>query len=1095
MMNKHDIKNRVLTENTAQGILNHLKELQSNQARMKGRWIWELLQNARDAYAGEDNQLIASVDYRKGELVFEHNGRGFTMSEVAHLIYHGSTKQEDENTIGQYGSGFLTTHLLSPVIQISGQLDDGQAFEFPLRRELGSADALRDSMDQAWDSFDTSGSRESADFSTRFKYPITEDAVGAVEEGIRRLKQCAPLVVVFNPQFGRIDISTLEESLSFEVIERTSMEEEWLDKVVVRIGEGGNIVVNEYLLARNDQVSVAVPIGTTNHGFGSLPLEDIPRLFLGFPLIGTETFSFPGVVNSLQFAPTENRDGVYLGQSNNIENQTNQAIIQNACTLHSKLVEFAANSRWSNIYRLVELPPISEQGWLNRDWLNGQLEELVRKFRHAPAVLNRESVITPKDSIVPFAETEGGLEDLWNLLNGFSAFASKLPNLNEAMGWCDAVNSWSHIANQEVSDFDESFDGRKLVSYFEREVNRSDEDYGTLEQLRGSLRDDIDELGWLNDLFRFLKGNGFDSLIRERKIVLDQAGYFDKLPELFRDNNTDNELKEIGDVILNLDIRCHLRDTRLISLGDEPGKGEYSNDDAIRRMTRELQGLCDDDILADKFIQASPRLLAWISINEEWSYLTDFPVFCKSPDDGSYSPLWLGRNLNDDNEMPFAPTKVWPTDLQQYADLFPWQYIVADEFVSEIPQLEDWLTLANRNHVRADVIIRSKQNIEDFSDFLPDQLLEEGEHKSVDEILRTDVAFLTKDRVGVMARVRDSRQRARQFWSFLTEWLVYHDSEGLQIQTAACVCGGEHSYLPAAWLMPVVKKHWVPQGRSVRDRATAKSLAELLRGSGWTPRDLGDTPTIGEFLEAIQVSRFELTRRFVVGDEDSQATLDDTMTNILIATDGDLTYVRDFVEDMKTDDGLPDYLRERRKQRQVVRQNQRLGGLVEGFVRTALESEGFVVRRTGIGSDFEIEYDLIEEEEEVGIELIRNGRTWLVEVKATREESVRMTSRQAETAVERGQQFLLCVVPVRQIETDMVEEDVRANMRFVQNLGPSVKPLCDELNTLNGLRNDVVTANDGDIQLEIHAGRARVRVDEAAWQDGCRLRDLSSALL
>ena len=111
MIDKDAIKNRVLTENTAQGILNHLQELESNRARMQRRWIWELLQNARDASVDDDTHLVASIEVGDGEVVFQHNGRGFTTDEVAHLIYHGSTKIEDENAIGRYGSGITDPSL------------------------------------------------------------------------------------------------------------------------------------------------------------------------------------------------------------------------------------------------------------------------------------------------------------------------------------------------------------------------------------------------------------------------------------------------------------------------------------------------------------------------------------------------------------------------------------------------------------------------------------------------------------------------------------------------------------------------------------------------------------------------------------------------------------------------------------------------------------------------------------------------------------------------------------------------------------------------------------------------------------------------
>ena len=115
-----EVRTRVLTENTAQSVLKYLNALESQRTRMGTRWIWELLQNARDTSVGMDEgNLVAQIDYAQGELTFKHNGPKFSMDQIAHLIYHGSTKVEDEGTIGQYGSGFLTTHLLSSEIDVS----------------------------------------------------------------------------------------------------------------------------------------------------------------------------------------------------------------------------------------------------------------------------------------------------------------------------------------------------------------------------------------------------------------------------------------------------------------------------------------------------------------------------------------------------------------------------------------------------------------------------------------------------------------------------------------------------------------------------------------------------------------------------------------------------------------------------------------------------------------------------------------------------------------------------------------------------------------------------------------------------------------
>ena len=1097
MVSKDEIKDRVLTENTAQGILNHLRDLESNRARMQRRWIWELLQNARDASADGDTELIASVDLRNGELLFRHNGRGFRLEEVAHLIYHGSTKLEDENTIGQYGSGFLTTHLLSPEIGVSGQLSDGRPFSFDLKREVTSASALSDSMDRAWNEFDTYSEDVPDSFTTQFRYPISEDSSRAVEEGIETLRRCAPFVVAFNRQFRKITIESPEETIDFTVIERERVSDEGLEIITVGVGDGENLNERKFLLGEGTQTSVVVPIASAGDQISCIPLEELPRLFLGFPLVGTESFSFPSVVNSFQFTPTENRDGVYLGQSEDEVNRVNQAVLVEACDLHLKLLAFAAESGWANVHLLADVPPIIGQNWLNKDWLQEQLEQLVDDMRETPAVLVKEGPLASHYSILPLASSDTGVETLWDLMHEVEDLRRKLPSRHEAVGWRDSIVSWASLMGRDPTLFDEGMDGNKLVAFVEEEAIDPDEGYGTLENLQGLLVDEAEGVQWLNQLYAFLKGDGLPGLIRERRFILDQLGCLDELDNLYRDDDVDENLKDIGDDFLKRQIRGKLRDNRMTSLADESGKGDYSNEDAIREIVDKLRELCTAETLTDGYAQASTRMLAWLAGKRRWSDIISFPAFSVRPE-GTRVPLWIGLQGGDDVDIPLAPISAWPESLRVFADLFPWSYTLAEMYYSELPAEEVWEKLREQGYIRMDVLESTDRHLissRGQGEFLPNEPLPDGDHRTINTVTVNDLAFLARDRIGIMARVRDSQERARLFWRFLTEYLVHRDIESLELSTVACACGEEHDYYPAYWLVPLVRNRWVPQGNDIRDHATAHSLAKLLQDSGWTPTSLSETSPIVSLLAALKITRLDLIREFVVSDDESRANLDDAMTSILISTGGDLSHVSDFVEDLMTDEDLPAHLAERRQRRKVVHENQWLGQEVERLVKEGLENEGFTVRRTGIGSDFEIEYDVTEDGQEIGIELSRNGKTWLVEVKATREMRVRMSAKQGETAATKGEGFLLCVVPVGDDIAALEEDAIRADMRFVQNIGPRVDPLCQELNALNDLRDDAISATDRDIHLEIQGGAARIRVDNTVWQEGFHLQDLPNRLL
>lgn len=1094
-MNKDEIKNRILSENTAQGVLNHLRELESNRKHMQCRWIWELLQNARDASADDDTRLVADVEVRSNELFFRHNGRRFTENEVCHLIYHGSTKIEDEQAIGQYGSGFLATHLLSPEIDVAGQLVDGQPFRFSLRREVGSASSLSTAMDRAWDEFYTSrtGSEPTLDdSSTQFRYPIDDGAIKTVRDGITTLTNCASLVVTFNRKFRRINVSTLDTSTSFEVIERLPLQQ-GLQRVAVEVRGDDDHRREHFLLMDGELASIAIPLEVNDTYIACGAFSDTPKLFLGFPLIGTEHFSSPVVINSLKFTPTPERDGVYLAQASDDANAINQAVVEEAWRLLVKLIRFASESSYARIHTLAYIPQLNKRRWLDEDWTREQLRDLVTCIRRTPAVLCAQGPTTPRDTVLPLAESHRGVEIFWELLNQVDGLGMKLPTQREAGGWYRSIRSWAAITECEAKSFTEGFDGDKLVRFVVKNSRGPDRARGTLDALQELLVEDTCAVTWLDTLCQVLREHGYEGLIREAPLILSDAGYLDTLANLYRDAGVDENLKDIADDILGLKIREGLRDRRLSSLTDESGKGNCTDDTVLTKIIKSLNERCAGDNRSHDLVKASSKTLAWIVGKQEWTHLEGFPMLSTQSEDGERQVLRMAQLSRDDSDIPLAPVRAWSGQLQEFAGLFPWSYTVAAPFFEAIPDHECWRTLSERGYVRTEVLFQTDAHLDRF---LPDEpLTDDDHHRTVDPVTSSNIVFLTKEKVGIMARVRSSQTRARLFWRFLTEWLVDQDEKGLAVREAHCMCGSDHSYFGSRWLVPLVDNRWVPQGGGIRDRATARSLGSLLRGYWKAPSDPTTEPSVLRLLDAMKVTRLDLIREFLVGDDKSRLGLDDAMANILVSTDGDLDAVSEFVEDLKSDRHLESYLAERRNRRRIVHENQRLGKLVEEIVKASVEGEGFTVRRTGIGSDFEMEYDVVEGSDEIGIELSHNSRTWLVEVKGTRDQRVRMTPTQARMSVEKADKFLLCVVPVGRDNNGLDEDRIYSDMRFVQGIGSRVEAFCENWDTLNEIRDDVVAASVTGIQLEIQAGTARIRVEKSVWQDGMCLKDLSTQLV
>ena len=79
-------RERVFAAINAQSVYKHLSLLENDRDRYVDRWIWELLQNARDAAPAEG--ITAEIILGTDDLLFRHNGVPFKTDDIAHLIYH-----------------------------------------------------------------------------------------------------------------------------------------------------------------------------------------------------------------------------------------------------------------------------------------------------------------------------------------------------------------------------------------------------------------------------------------------------------------------------------------------------------------------------------------------------------------------------------------------------------------------------------------------------------------------------------------------------------------------------------------------------------------------------------------------------------------------------------------------------------------------------------------------------------------------------------------------------------------------------------------------------------------------------------------------
>lgn len=128
LRNIQEEDNNSLRTGAANRILQLLqRQRYNNNEDSVKRWIWELCQNAKDVCNDSGKVKIRiDLDESNKRVIFRHNGRAFSLANVMSLINQSSSKDRDdetERTSGKFGTGFLTTHLLSEIVNISGILE------------------------------------------------------------------------------------------------------------------------------------------------------------------------------------------------------------------------------------------------------------------------------------------------------------------------------------------------------------------------------------------------------------------------------------------------------------------------------------------------------------------------------------------------------------------------------------------------------------------------------------------------------------------------------------------------------------------------------------------------------------------------------------------------------------------------------------------------------------------------------------------------------------------------------------------------------------------------------------------------------------
>lgn len=488
-INRDEILNIAKTESELSDLKQHadkmIRGFENFNNYSSNRAVWELVQNACDL----TTECEVVLDYRNG-FSFTHNGKPFTTKSFISLIKQVSGKYGEESDIpevGKYGTGFLTTHTFGRKFRINSILEANNTFfeikDFLIDRSPKEWKALSENIrtqkENVYQLIQEGAILTNPEIKTTFTFlPETDQERSYISESSKDLEDYIPIVLTINDRLKKVKIVLNDTETSFERVSKEKVEnDKEIELYKTTVSKNGISKILYSIIETDDQIEVILPINEDLELFQFS--ERVARLFLYYPLIGSEDFGLNFVINCNQFLPTEPRDGIHLKSNKDQvkeQEEANQKIIEKA----SQLIFDFLKSNVLSVSNPLLYAQINFKRNTDNNLLNEYFETLqntwIEEYKLLPIVETVEG-FKPVNEVCFFAEellinTEY-FDDIYTLV---STFYSNIPTKDKVVLWSKFASEWTNentefighqdlveeISKEHLSKFDKDC----LINYY-----------------------------------------------------------------------------------------------------------------------------------------------------------------------------------------------------------------------------------------------------------------------------------------------------------------------------------------------------------------------------------------------------------------------------------------------------------------------------------------------------------------------------------------------------------------------------------------------------------------------------------------------------
>jgi len=1057
--------------NAATTIRNEVKEWTGDKAPIAARrWIWEIIQNAVDvAIEKRRDSLQLQITLSDGNMVVKHDGGPFKLKEIIAIVSGGSSKTPlPVRLTGQFGKGFLVTHVVSKDVIVEGFVDrsdiesmsnSNPPFRFTLKRSSSKVEDIEANIKECADELSRviKDTQIEQDW-TRFTFLKPDPA--ALKEGLSQLSKTIPFVLLFNPVLEKVTVdqggqvqtwvrgrSELSRTESGVIVDRVPMTAPEGSMSTIRVSNG--------------LLDVAVQLESPTGRL--IDCRGVPTLFLNFPLYDSNLGTCYAV-NSPRFNVDPNR-GFVERSADNME------ILTALPGLVSALSDILVSEKAANIGKIAhfDMKGLTPE---RADYLRLCAKRIPQVLADLRIVECNAGSDTPRKSVFPTGRYLGkdveGLTDLVHalLVRGFQSAPI------DYLDWELIARGWEELGFTDLKNY--SLQG--IISI--------------LPLLTSKLQPQ-DQPAFIGKTIRalFHAHNATHSLpsdIASQKVLLNQSLSLVEPQLASVDNSIPDDLKAIA-AELGWNIRDQLIHSQLLE--DEetekfietrlcPGRPKLGSKEVVTDLWKTYVYKWKENQKQPVYRDGLQRFAVWIALN-----LGDSAKEILDPE---YLPLLCAdnqfRGCIDRQDYPFLwPKAKWSEPLKKYGQIFYDSGILSVNYITSRPEEEQDRLLSAFHSLQVAygnpmlTWAEKSLKLEEAT-----AVGEQGEFRIAVDVKECSDIIGLQDMTSAVVGGKDP-SKAAAVLEFVFNFVLENDTSW----TAPVALDQGRSLYPSYWLAVLKTKDWVPSADGKHSEPLNEENIERVL--------LHISPlTLSNNVETFLTKHFNQSSSSLLALRLRQVEPSDQRMEVI----GGLLSLSP--EQSK---GVVEKMRKHLENAKDWQINNTLGKTIEKVVSKAFEEMGFRTRWTGIGSDFAVVGLLDQVGELLVFDPAKSGSEILIEVKATTSNGVRMSLAQAEESVNSKARFLPCVADLRgsTVRDELqdgadpkaeLKDRIIQSLKFSTELWKKVETAVSEAKGLEGHQTNLKNfETEPGVRLNFEEGSIRVGVSDEVWGSGLSFQD------